>query len=195
MVLEALVPVRAVEQANKIFPMLGGRSNLGKEVRQQVEDIKLEISAAVAEAKEAGCKFALSTDSWKSKTVKHRHFICILLDWVSTCWGRFSTCVHVSEIRAPRTAEKYQEHIRAALEEMGLVLDDITCVLTDHESAVRAAARSFNNALGCACHALQLPMKHPGRPFDHNSGGHTRSVHETNQHGQSNFSWPYGFGT
>ncbi|CAE7877357.1 CPK3, partial [Symbiodinium sp. KB8] len=148
MVLEALVPVRAVEQANKIFPMLGGRSNLGKEVRQQVEDIKLEISAAVAEAKEAGCKFALSTDSWKSKTVKHRHFICILLDWVSTCWERFSTCVHVSEIRAPRTAEKYQEHIRAALEEMGLVLDDITCVLTDHESAVRAAARSFNNALG-----------------------------------------------
>ncbi|OLP97617.1 hypothetical protein AK812_SmicGene20027 [Symbiodinium microadriaticum] len=58
----------AVEQANKIFPMLEGRSNLGKEVRQQVEDIKLEISAAVAEAKEAGCKFALSTDSWKSKS-------------------------------------------------------------------------------------------------------------------------------
>ena len=171
MVLEALVPVRAVEQANKIFPMLGGRSNLGKEVRQQVEDIKLEISAAVAEAKEAGCKFALSTDSWKSKTVKHRHFICILLDWVSTCWERFSTCVHVSEIRAPRTAEKYQEHIRAALEEMGLVLDDITCVLTDHESAVRAAARSFNNALGCACHALQLPMKHCLPPLRNRNTG------------------------
>ena len=74
MVLEALVPVRSVEQANKIFPMLGGRSNLGKEVRQQVEDIKLEISAVVAEAKEAGCKFALSTDSWKSKTVKTQAF-------------------------------------------------------------------------------------------------------------------------
>ena len=48
---------------------------------------------------------------------------------------------------------------------MGLVLDDITCVLTDHESAVRAAAR------GCVCHALQLPMKHCLPPLRNRNTG------------------------
>ena len=72
----------------------------------------------------------------------------------------FSVCA-CREIKAPRTSDKYREHLQLALDEMELQKDHICCILTDHESAVRSAARDFGtNSLGCACHALQLQMKH-----------------------------------
>ena len=50
--------------------------------------------------------------------------------------------------------------MREVLEDVGLKKEDLLVFLTDHEGAIRKAAKEFCTVVGCGCHGLQLPMRH-----------------------------------
>ena len=107
MVLGQLLPVRAVEAGRKVFPQLSGKTALQTEVECQIKEIKMELASCIGKAREFGCKFAVSCDSWKTKCVRQQHYVCLLMDWVDASFERKSCCAYVAEISAPRTASKY----------------------------------------------------------------------------------------
>lgn len=50
--------------------------------------------------------------------------------------------------------------MREILEDVGLKNEDLLVFLTDHEGAIRKAAKDFCTVVGCGCHGLQLPMRY-----------------------------------
>ena len=57
--------------------------------------------------------------------------------------------------------EDYFNAIKGHLVDAGFTPDDIMCFASDHDGFVQKGMRMFDRPLlGCACHALQLPVKH-----------------------------------
>eukprot|EP00435_Cladocopium_sp_Y103_P070977 s934_g36.t1 len=163
MVFNALVPIRLVENARKVFPNLPGRTSLSEQVDEQIECIREEVAAVISEAAEQdSTKFSLQADGWKSRLIKRDNYVCVILSWVDRSWKPRSACIAVEEFRPPRTGKRYHELFKESLEKVGLLPQHLVSAVSDHESAVRLGMKLLcpETAIGCGCHFTQLLFKH-----------------------------------
>ena len=162
MCLRALVPVRTVEHARKVFSSLPGRTALSEQVSQQIKDIRAEVESVVQEAADQSCRFALQADTWKSRLVKRDHYLAVILTWVGPDSVHHSACIDVSEMTPPRNGAKYADMLGQALDKVGLTPEHLVAAVSDHEGAIRVGMRSLcqDGAIGCGCHLTQLLFKH-----------------------------------
>ena len=167
MALGALVPPKllASDFAKKLMssrlPGLGGASTMRKEVLGSVEDIYIEVKEKVAEAKAGGARFVVGADGWKPKMRRRRHYLAVDLYWVDDQWKCKVVTIDVHILRSPRNQAEYHRVVSLALGAVSLSGLDLLCAISDHEGAIRKGLAQLGVPLvGCACHALQLSIKH-----------------------------------
>ena len=66
-----------------------------------------------------------------------RHFGDVLLDWVDHTWTHRRACIHVHRIKGKRAGELYRDMCQEGLEKVGLEVEHLVAVLSDHEGVVR----------------------------------------------------------
>ena len=179
MVLEELVPVRkACSKGGRRFfrkwcKGMSGTTKLHNVVKEVVTGIRTEVKTVVEEAKRKGTMpmFALQGDTWKPKMRRRKHYLAVILSFIDPTKFEFvEVCIHVGEMKGPRTGSAYANEFKKAPSEVELVPEDLVSTNSDHEGAVRKGLREMRGtsqgegagvpSVGCACHAFQLPVKH-----------------------------------
>lgn len=125
-------------------------------------DIYAQVVNVIKEAKRKGAKFAIQADAWKPKFRRaRRKYSVTICSWVDPSTNKLREIViGVGELKMGGH-KAYYEEIKASMENVGLVPDDIMAFVTDHDGAVRKGMAMFDRPLlGCGCHALQLPIGH-----------------------------------
>ena len=137
------------------------RTKLQQVVDEVVADIKVDVKDDVQKAKTSGAQFCVQGDTWKPKMKRRKHYLAVLLTWVSKEWEVEERCIHVKDMPKPRTHKEYHAAFVEALANVGLTSGDLICTVSDHEGAIRKGLRLLDvPSVGCGCHAFQLPVKH-----------------------------------
>ncbi|CAK9021103.1 Putative cytochrome P450 120, partial [Durusdinium trenchii] len=167
LVLGCLLPFRLVHNRYvKAFlsprlPGLGGKHALDLEFKAVMQDLREKVLSMIRAARDSGCRFTLSADTWKPKMKRRKHYLACHLDWTQKDWSHTSVCIYVGVAEAPRTGDRYTELFKKALESVELTPEHIQASVSDHEGAIRKGLRGLGAPLiGCGCHCLQLCCKH-----------------------------------
>ena len=109
----------------------------------------------------------MPTDDWKTKGRRARSYLAVVLHYVDGDFKLQELCVGVlpmDNCLGPRSKGHafYAESLNKILKDVGVALTDLVAVVSDHDGSLRKAIRNDLQlpAIGCQCHALQLPLKH-----------------------------------
>ena len=122
MILEGLLPENVVNNARELTELggLGTRRTFQNEVDKQIKDIKAEVRQEVEQAVSDGCRFVFSTDGGKTKTVRTKRYLAMLLSWCDLSWKRRSLCLAVRFCPGAGKADDLVAIFKEVLHEYGL---------------------------------------------------------------------------
>ena len=116
-----------------------------------------KVKDIVAARKESGGKFAMSTDACGTCS-----YLAVLLHYVDADFQLKELCAGVLPIAGRKDYAFYGEKLLSILERVGVERSDVLTVVSDHDLPLRLAIKNVLKlpAIGCQCHALQLPVIH-----------------------------------
>jgi hypothetical protein len=132
-----------------------------------------KVKDIVAARKKAGGKFTMSTDAWKTKGRRKQSYLAVILSFVDPEFQLQELCAGILPMDncvGPKSKNHayYAESLNKILKDVGVALTDLVAVVSDHDAPLRKAIKTVLKlpAIGCQCHAMQLPLKHVLPPLN-----------------------------
>ena len=144
-----------------VFAKWGRYKALTKMFDKLEGDCLVHIKTDIENAKKGHAKFGLSGDSWKTKGKRRRHFHAMFVQWVDNDMNVQQACIGAVELKHPIDNVEYQKRTEELMDRVGLKMNDIKAVVTDHDGTIRKAYNEMKfTMVGCGCHLVQTVVKH-----------------------------------